>query len=743
MIERWGGVVARRAGRVLAIALLLAVAAGAFGAGIFGSLSNGGFGDPDSESARAVEQSKELFGAVGVDVVALYGSADLDAGDPAFREAVLATVAGYEADAVGRVVTPWSDETGSLTLTEPNPAMVSTDGRTVQVLVSLTGDSQDEMAAEYDALAPSLQAGSDTGLRTDVAGTWATYVDVNDTVSEDLKRAELLSLPVVLLLSLLIFGSVVAASMPVMVAGFAVIGGLAIVRVITLLTEVSVFSINVITLLGMGLAIDYALFVISRFREELAKEPDGRVDGRGADREAARAAIVRTMATAGRTVMFSGLTVAVAMSSLLVFPVGFLRSLGYGGFAAVVVAMLAALTVLPAVLVLLGRRIDAGRVPLLNRRRTSPSLTRAADGRWADLARAVMRRPLTYIVVIGAALLAVASPFLHVGWGGVDYRGLPHDAPAYVASEKLATAFGEETSSAEVLVVGLGAEDPDLQEYVARLPAALGDRADATTAAVAATTADGADGGPATLVRVTWPGGSQDDVSQDAVRDLRDVAAPAGADDVLVGGLSADTVDLLAAVGDGLPLMGLVVVVTMFVLLFLAFGSLVLPLKAIAMNVLSITASFGVVTWIFADGHLEGLLDFTSSGYLDATQPILMLAILFGLSMDYEVFLLSRVREEWDRSGDNERAVAAGLQKTGRIITSAALLLAVVIGAFATSGIVFMKLIGVGMLVALLLDATVVRALLVPATMRLLGRWNWWAPGPLRRWWERYGFREA
>jgi RND superfamily putative drug exporter len=325
-------------------------------------------------------------------------------------------------------------------------------------------------------------------------------------------------------------------------------------------------------------------------------------------------------------------------------------------------------------------------------------------------------------------LLAIASPFLGVKWGSVDHRVLPGDAPAHVAADKLATDFGQEQSTANLLL--RDASEADVAAYTREVEEIDGVVAIQPVAAENGTT----------LLRAVWDGNSQTERSQDIVRDLRDVDPESGT--ALVGGLTADTVDLIDSVGAHLPWMGLIVVLVMLVLLFVAFGSLVLPVKAVVMNMFSITASFGVITWIFSDGHLADFLGFTPQGYLDATNPILMLAILFGLSMDYEVFLLSRIREQWDKTHDNDLAVATGVQKTGRIITSAAVLLAVVIGAFSLSGIVFMKMLGIGMLVALLLDATVVRALLVPATMKLLGRWNWWAPGPLRRWWERYGFRE-
>ncbi len=715
MIDRWGRVVAERARWVVVVGLLAVVAAGLFGSNVFDRLSQGGFDDASSPSARERVAERELFGNQSPDIVAVYSSDRLQATDPAFERIVRDTLAGIPEGTTTSVVTYY--DTGAADL-------LGHSGRATQVVISLAGTTQNELLSSWDRLEPTLHA---DGLRTDLAGSFAVYGDVNTITESDLRRAETFSTPLVLLLSLLIFGSLVAAAMPVLVGVMAVVGALAVVKGITYVTDVSVFSINVITLIGLGLAIDYALFIISRFREELDRLPAD-------DPDAAATAIRATMSTAGRTVLFSGLTVAAALSSLLVFPQSFLKSMGYGGMAAVVVAMVSALTVLPAVLRLLGRRIDAGRVPLLNRRRRLPSVTGTVagaleeTGAWARLARSVMRRPMAYLVAVVAVLLLVASPFLRVVWGSVDYKVLPSDAPARVAAERLNTEFGPETSGADVLL--RGADQAAAAAYADDLGAVPG------VAAVRTVDQQGTD----TLLRVTWEGNSQTQASQDLVEGLRAVEPAQG--DALVGGLSANTVDLLDSIGAHLPWMGLIVVGVMLVLLFLAFGSVVLPIKAITMNVVSITASFGVVTWIFAQGHGASLLGFESQGYLDATQPILMLAILFGLSMDYEVFLLSRVREEWDASGDNTRSVAVGLQKTGRIITSAALLLAVVIGAFSTSGIVFMKLIGVGMLVALLVDATIVRALLVPATMKLLGAANWWAPAPLRRWWERHGFRE-
>jgi RND superfamily putative drug exporter len=345
-----------------------------------------------------------------------------------------------------------------------------------------------------------------------------------------------------------------------------------------------------------------------------------------------------------------------------------------------------------------------------------------------------MARPARYLIGAVAVLLALGVPFLGAKWGSVDERVLPEDSPSRVAAQVLSADFAGETSTANIVAT---ASDPAAIRAYTQAVSGV----DRVISVKALDRSSLSDGRQSALLQVVWPGNTQSQASQAVVKDVRtvDVAGVVA----LVGGPSAQTVDVIDSIGAHLPWMALVVVAVMLVLLFLAFGSLVLPLKAVVMNAVSLAASFGVVTWIFQDGHLSGLLGFTSPGYLDVTQPILMLAILFGLSMDYEVFLLSRMREEWDRTGDNTTAVAAGLQRSGRIITSAALLLAVVIGGFATSGIVFLKMIGVGMLIAVLLDASVVRALLVPATMRLLGSANWWAPRPLRRWWERHGVRDG
>ncbi|MEP6665277.1 MAG: MMPL family transporter [Nocardioidaceae bacterium] len=697
---------------VLIAAVTVLIASAVYGLGVFDSLSNGGFDDPDSESARELVAEQDAFDSHETDVVAIYSSDHQSVKDAPFRGAVQQVVDNLPAEAVTRVVPYYSDQAQGL---------VSSDGHAGMVVITLAGVSQDDKATSYDAVKNRLDA---DGLTTAVGGPWAVFGDVNETVSSDIARAESIAMPIVFLLCLLIFGSVVAAFMPAMVGAVAVFGAFAVVRLIASVTDVSVFALNVITLIGMGLAIDYALFIVSRFREELAKQP-------GTEREHVNTAISTTMMTAGRTVLFSGLTVAASLASLLIFPQNFLRSMGYGGVAAVLVAMLAALTILPALLTVLGRRVDVGRMPWRRTRRVSLV---EGNGAWAKVAHSVMARPVAYLVVIVVVLLAVGAPFLKATWGSVDYRVLPPDAPSHQAADFQAAHFGGETSTANIVVTGSG--PAQLQAYSQQLGRVTG------IDDVHPIDSSQPNGQSTDLIQVRWDGNSQTEASKQIVEDLRAVDPGAGAT-ALVGGTSAESVDLIQSIGAHLPWMAVLVVMVMLVLLFLAFGSLVLPIKAVVMNVVSIGASFGVVTWIFQDGHLSGLLGFTSPGFLDATQPILMLGILFGLSMDYEVFLLSRIREEWDRTHDNTAAVATGLQRSGRIITSAAVLLAVVIGGFSLSDIVFLKMIGIGMLVAVLLDATVVRALLVPATMRLLGAANWWAPGPMRRWWDKHGVRES
>jgi len=706
MFARWGRAVVRFRWAVLVAAVVFAVVGATWGLGVFGKLTGGGFDDPASESSRARERIIAELGNQDVDVLVLYSSPTMTVDDPAFRDPVTTTLAEVRSRPEVASVTTWYETQA--------PSLVSGDRHATYAAVQLKAVGPDEKTTAFEDLEPALDT-SAPGVVTETGGNVPFLHAANEQTSADLAKAETLSLPVLLVLLILIFGGLAAAATPLLIGGLAIVGAFIAVRVINVVTDVSVFSVNVITLIGLGMAIDYSLFIVSRFREELA-----------AGRPTAEA-IERTMSTAGRTVFVSGLTIALALASLLIFPQVFLRSMGFGGLAAVLVAMVAALTVLPALLAVLGPRINALKVPLPWRRGGRA----ASDGAWARIARSVMRRPVLYAAGVTAVLLLLAAPFLRVQWGGFDERVLPAGSEARVVSERIRAEFpGGSVGPIEVLVSGGGAAEGE------RVASTVRDLPGVTGAEVTTTRGD------SSLVSVVYPGEPTGEEAQSVVRAIRALPDPVGAE-LLVGGRTAADMDLVSSLGDGLPWMALIMASATLVLLFFAFGSVLLPIKAVLMNLVSIGASFGVVVWVFQDGHLADFLGFTPTGFIEPSNPILMLAVLFGLATDYEVFLLSRIREEWDRTGDNTASVASGLQHTGRIITAAALLLAVVVAGFATGGIAFIKLIGVGMIVAIVVDATLVRLLLVPATMRLLGKWNWWAPAPLARFYRRFGIHES
>jgi trehalose monomycolate/heme transporter len=723
MFEGWGHVIYRRRRLVLVVALIAVAFAAAWGTGVFGRLqSSGGFTPADSQSQQSGNLATAAFGRDAGDVVVLYSSPTLSVRSPAFRAAVTHALAGLPANRVESAATYWS--TGS-------SQFISANGRETYAVLELAGPSDSARQSNYDAIKSQLGA---PGLRTEVGGLVPTNEAITNEVTSDIGRAEAFSMPVLLIVMLIIFGSLAAASLPLAIGGVAILGSFTVLRLLTLVTTVSTYSINITTILGVGLGIDYGLFMVSRFREELHRQ-DSLAGGSALPRAALEDAVARTVATAGRTVAVSGVTVAMALASLTLFPEDFLRSMGYGGVATVLVDMLAALTVMPALLAVFGRNVNALRIRRTVRR---PPLAEGT-GTWYRLASSVMRRPVLYAVPIVVVLLALGSPFLRVTWGGTDATVLPASAEPRLVTEALNRDFpGNPTAPIESVVqfpgpvAGPPARADALAAYVGRLDRVPG---------VIAAQVTGVHGDIA-RVDMRYGPNPYSPQARTIVGQVRDVPPPSRAR-AYVGGQSAQLVDELSSLGQVLPWMALVVVLATFVLLFLAFGSVVLPVKAIVMSALSLSAMYGVVVWIFQQGHLSGLLQFTPNGTIDPAMPILMFAIMFGLSMDYEVFLLSRIRERYDVTGDNTAAVASGLQRTGGLITSLALLLVIVIGAFSASGVTFIKLLGVGMIVALLLDASIVRVLLVPAVMRLLGPANWWAPKPLRRLYARYGLHEA
>ncbi|MFU8852190.1 MMPL family transporter [Micromonospora sp. SL1-18] len=709
MFGWWGRIVVKLRWLILVAAVALVAVGVGWGTGVFNSLVTGGFDDPNSESVQVSERIAADLGRRDVDVVVLYSSDTATVDDAALRDPVTATLDQLrQLPEVASVVSYYGTQA---------PVFVSDDRHATYAAVTLDAPDDNSKQDAYEAVKDKLAA---PGVRTQVGGVVAFRATADEMTKQDIVRGEVIAMPFVLILLVLIFRGVVAASLPLLIGILAILGALTATRVIATNTDVSTFAANTITLLGLGLAIDYSLFVVSRFREELAAGYDP------------PAAVARTMATAGRTVLVSGLTVGLALSSLLIFPQVFLRSMGMGGMAAVTVAMLASLTVLPAMLALVGRRIDALRIPLPRRRRaTAPAEAAIQRGGWARLAHSVMRRPVLYLVAVLAVLGVFASPFLRAEFSGANEKVLPAGTEARVVSEEIEANFpGGSASPLETLLVG--ASPDQVQAFMGQiegLPDVTGARL-------------GDSRGDTTLVLVSYEGERAGKQAYAAVRAIRELPPPAGVE-VMVGGRSAMDVDRLDSLGDRLPWMALIMAGATMILLFFAFGSVLLPIQAVLMNLVSIGASFGVLVWGFQDGHLAGLLDFTSTGFIEPTIPILVLVILFGLATDYEVFLISRVREEWDASGDSTASVAAGLQRTGRIITAAALLLIVVVIGSTTGQVVFAKMIGVGMLVAIAVDATLVRGLLVPATLRLMGRGTWWAPGPLGKVYRRYGIRES
>ena len=765
MLERLGRFLLRRRWAVLAATLVAVVVAGVVGGSAITRLKSGGFDDPAAESTRAAEVLRDQFGTGDPNLVLLVTAKGGDVDDPAVAAAGEAITRRLAAEPdLAQVLSYWAADA---------PALRSADGAQALVLGRITGDEED-----LDARAAALTdayARDDADLRVQVGGQAQVFREVGEQVEADLARAEAIAVPITLLLLVLVFASAVAGILPLAVGGFAIVGTLLVLRVLAQVTDVSIYALNLTTALGLGLAIDYSLFIVSRYREELRA---GRDPGD---------ALIVTMRTAGRTVLFSAATVAVSLLALLVFPLYFLRSFGYAGIAVVALAAVGALVVLPALLAVLGRRVNRFPLPIgrraavavqsgatasLHEPRTQavPSgatasrhapRTQPGTGFWHRIATSVMRRPVPIALAVVAFLVLLGTPFLGVRFGLPDDRVLPAGAEGRQVADAIRDNFATDESSA-LSVVAPGIGDPrahlaDIDGYAAALSRLDGvERVDALTGAYAVgarlqgppPAADAAiapaarrfaaaDGTWLSVVPSVEP---FSEAGEELVAAVRDLPAPLGAQ---VTGPSAQLVDTKASLFGLLPVAAAIIALVTFVLLFLMTGSVVIPAKALVLNLLSLTAVYGAMVWVFQDGNLAGVLGFTPTGTIDTSMPVLLFCIAFGLSMDYEVFLLSRIKEEHDRTGDTVAAVAVGLERTGRIVTTAAALLAIVFVAFATSQVSFLKLFGIGTALAILVDATLIRALLVPAFMRLAGQANWWAPAPLRRLHRRVGLRET
>jgi uncharacterized membrane protein YdfJ with MMPL/SSD domain len=699
MLERLALLADRRAGTVVIVAVLLAIVAGALGAGVADRLDPYGADDPATESVKAADRLEDA-GYRETDIVVLVE--DVQVGSPAGRERVAALGDRIRADRdVGGVASFYSTDSRDF---------VSRDGRSTYLAVQLSPTDDGEIQDAAERIGASLEDAPGVS----VGGGAVAQQQANEQVEEDLRRAELFAFPILFLLSLLFFRSLVAALLPLLVGGLTIVGTLLMLSVASELGSISIFALNLVVGLGLGLSIDYSLFIVSRYREEIAKTGPGL--------EAMR----RTMATAGRTVLFSSLTVAGAIASLVVFPQRFLYSMGVGGAFVALIAAAVALIVLPAILALLGTRVNA-LAPGFLRRRAERDARRDEQGFWYRLSQLVMRVPGRIAVASAALLIALGIPFFSIQFTSVDAQVLPDSASANQVDDALRSDFPPFRDTPIQLVTDGGAAQARTLAGEAReLPGVAAVRPPVALK----------DGEQVVEVVSANPPLSQ--ASQDLVDDLRTLEA-----DALATGSTAGFIDLKDSLADHLPLMLAIVVAVTLIVLFAFTGSLILPIKQIVMNLLGLSAVFGILVMIFQDGRLEGLLGYTSQGALEATQPLFLFVVAFGLSTDYGVFLLGRIKEAHDAGAETSDAVAIGLERVGRIATAAAVLFAVAIGAFVTSEMIFIKQLGLGTALAVLIDATIVRALLVPSLMELLGKWNWWAPKPLRRIHARLGFSAA
>lgn len=689
-MNRWARLVGTRPKLVLLAAIGIAVVAGLFGADVQQRVSSAGSDDPGSESALVDRLVTAHLGRQDPDVIAIYTAPE-----------------GQRLDALGPRVQQAVDRIDPALLSQPvdtywnNPPprqrfLHSDDGRQGLAVVFAAGDDNQRIAA-YQDIADALRI---PGVDVQFTGYSALADEIATQSRHDLILAESLSLPVTLAVLVLVFGGVVAAGLPLLVGVLAVVGSLGAVGVITHVTEVSVFAVNVASLLGLGLAIDYGLFIVTRFREELAagaEVPD---------------ALERTLSTAGRTVGFSALLLACAFAGTFVFPQAVLRSLGYGAISAVLLAAALSLTVLPAALSLLGHRIGAWSW----RRDAFERGQRRAARWWGRVVDAVVRRPGTVVIAVGGLLLVLATPVLGIRLGDVNHTALPAGNAVRAGVDELAAQFPDAGSGATVLLRGEGAppNSAPASATVDAIEAVPGVHEVMRLSTV----------GDAVVLHASLDDPDRSRAATDTVRRIRDLIPPDGVT-MQVGGATAATVDSVDAITSRMPLMIAVMVAATLVLLGAAFRSAVLPLKAVLLAFLSLAATFGILTWIFCQGHLAGVLQ-VSVGPLPAGMVVLIIAVVFGLSTDYEVFLLSRMVEAHRAGAGTLAAVRTGTVRTARVITAAAMLLVFITGAFTLSPLTPMRLLGLGMILALIIDATLVRILLVPALVTLMGPVNWW-----------------
>ena len=696
MFENLGRVLVNYRKAAVALFVIGILVAGAVGSLIFSRLDSGGYSDPNSDSYKVYEYLRDDLKVEDPAVVVVIDAGDRDVTEPAVAQQALALEKLMaQEEGVTRTLSFWG--AGS------DANLKSADGKAAYVLIFGEGEAFSPGSQDLGKLFQEKYDGEFSGLRLYAGGVAVVGHAITKKISDDLKIAEAVSIPLTFILLAFVFGALAASAMPLIVGVSAIVGAFFILYLISLFTAVSVYSLNLTTGMGLGLGIDYALLMVNRFREELNK-------GKSVDES-----VITTMATAGKTVFYSGLTVLVTMVSLTFFPLPFLKSFGYAGVSVVALAVVGAIFGLPPILAMMGKRINKGPV-------RKSAMTPKDDGRWADTARFVMRRPVPIVLLSLIALGIMAAPLQNISFSQGDSRMLPASNPAAIATALQTERFPGQTGTPIEIITFDGANKVDaLNDYANRISQVPG------------------------IVGVVPPQVIGEDVrivayqsmlprtpeSQKLIHDLRDVKAPIG---TLIGGVAADYTDSQDGISRTLPWAFGWIAISVLLLVFIFTGSIILPIKAVLLNVLSLAATMGVLTWVFIDGNLQWLVgSFTVTGSLDTSIVILIAVVVFGLSMDYELFLLSRIREEHLEGRSNVESVATGLQRSARIITAAAVLLAVVFAAFVTSGVTSIKTMGFGVALAVLLDATLIRALLVPALMRLMGERNWWAPKSLQR----------
>ena len=695
MFESLGRFINRRSKSVLAFFVAGIILAGFFGFQAFSRFDSGGYTDPNSDSAQAQEILLEEFDVKQPSLVFAVGSKDKSIDDLSVAKSATELEKELKKEAaVEEVFSYWSAGQA--------PFLKSEDGKSGLIFVYFaTTDftESDKLGGEFQ----EKYDGTYKDLEVYISGQAVFANAINGRIQDDLKIAEAIAIPLTFLLLLIIFGAMVASAMPLVIGITSIIGTFFVMYLLTYVTDVSVFVLNLTTGLGLGLGIDYALLMVNRFREELA---------RGVRKDKA---IVNTMRTAGKTVFYSGLTVVVTLLSLTFFPLNFLKSMGYAGASVVALAVLGALIPLPAIMSLLGKNINKGRI-------RKNAFANIEKGRWSKFARFVMKKPVTILALTSAIFIVFISQITNVKFGQVDTDVLPKSDRAYISSEFIAQEFpGEEGSPIEFVFPNGSNKLPEIKQYLNL----VGQTKEITRVGEPQVSGDFVKAEVIQSIKPRTPEGEK------LIQTLRDLPAPV---EVLIGGQAADYADTQAAIKDNLILVIAWIMITIFVLLFAFTGSILLPIKAVLLNFVSLAATIGALTWVFIDGNLKSLLgDFNVNGTIDTNMLVLVSVVAFGLSMDYEVFLLSRIKEEHDAGKSNVDAVALGLQKSARIITAAALILAIVFAAFLTSGVTSIKLLGFGVAFAILIDATLIRALLVPALMRLFGEYNWWAPKALKR----------